>query len=253
MLVIQRLAYLIPRSRVLYYWCKVYVDKYQGQNDKDMLRNGEVHCLAQALSPTRKNVVFDVGANQGMWTEHVLTLYPNVEIHCFEPSPTTFSLLESQSFPDSVKLNNIGLGSKRETAELYVFSRSSELSSLYPQSDHEIQGKETVQIDTLSFYCTSNLISHIDYLKIDVEGYELEVLKGALPLLAQRAISFIQFEYGVTYLNARNLLKDVADLMQEYDYDLFKIMPNGLRRVERYTPSLETFVYANYIYKLRSA
>ncbi|MBK8024283.1 MAG: FkbM family methyltransferase [Chloroflexi bacterium] len=63
-----------------------------------------------------------------------------------------------------------------------------------------------VKVDTLDDYCARNAVESIDYLKIDVEGYEMEVMLGAESLLSSGQIGLIHFEYGDQWMNARRYL-----------------------------------------------
>jgi len=80
----------------------------------------------------------------------------------------------------------------------------------------------------------------IDFLKVDVEGHELEVFKGATGMLSQSRIGHIQFEYGGCNIDARVLLKDLFDFFTPYRYASINY-PNDLRHVPRYDQRLENF------------
>lgn len=90
-------------------------------------------------------------------------------------------------------------------------------------------------------------MQQIDLLKLDVEGHELDVLKGAKHMLAQGQIKRIHFEYGGTYIDARILLKNFFDLLLPLGYRCYKIYPNSLHLVERYDQVLENFQYSNWL------
>ena len=72
--------------------------------------------------------------------------------------------------------------------------------------------EEVVRLETLDGCCQRAEIQAIDFIKIDVEGHELEVLRGTTDILAKGGIRFIQFEYGGCNMDARVLLKDLFDL-----------------------------------------
>ena len=118
--IIRKLSYYAPKSKLIYRICKMYVDNYQGVNNSDMEINGEVRFLNQFLSKRSKSIVFDVGANRGQWCRKVLSFDPSAQVHCFEPSRSTFQKLCSYPFPTNVVCNNIGLGSKTEEKPLCV-------------------------------------------------------------------------------------------------------------------------------------
>ncbi len=87
----------------------------------------------------------------------------------------------------------------------------------------------------------------IDLVKVDVEGHELEVFKGAAGMLAQGKIKRIQFEYGGCNIDSRVLLKDLFEFLLPYGYAFYKVFPRELRRVPRYDQRLENFQYQNWV------
>lgn len=193
-------------------------------------------------------VVFDVGANKGEWVQTALKINPNLHIAAFEPVHKTFTLLSKNKFPKNVHLENCGLGSKKGLMTIHVNPESLVLSSLYNRSalQDSAQAKaERIKINTLDAYCASQGITAIDYLKVDVEGAELDVLKGAKNMLSKGGIKHIQFEYGATFIEPRILLKDIFALLTENKYSIYKILPDRLQPVT-YSYSLENFQYANY-------
>lgn len=106
-------------------------------------------------------------------------------------------------------------------------------------------------MQTLDRYCETADIAYIDFMKVDVEGHELEVFKGAMTLLRQKRIGMIQFEYGGCNIDARTLLKDFIEFFEALDYDLYKVFATELRRVPRYDQRLENFQYQNWVAKSR--
>jgi len=231
----------------------MYVDNFRGDNNSDLLINGESRLLRHYLPGTGVCTVFDIGANHGQWCRQVLEAQPLAQVHCFEPSTKAFKKLLANNFPPNVICNNIGLGSQAVEGTLYVDNGFSELSSFHINDPERPITPEVVQIETLSGYCHVRGVDRISFLKIDVEGYELEVLKGAVSLLADRAIAAVQFEYGSTYISSRTLLKDVFELVQDFDYDFYKILPFTLLPIPKYETQLETFEASNYLMLLRDS
>lgn len=235
-------------SRVIYRVCRHYVDSYLGENNSDIRRNGESWWLSRTLSTCR--VVFDVGANVGDWAQLALSMNPALEIHCFEPSAATFRRLQARQLVGrEVILNHIGLGEAAGDATLHVYSPAAGANSLYRREGlYSLPTTtEPVKLESLDTYCVEGQIRQIDLLKLDVEGHELCVLKGATQLLASGSIRRIQFEYGGTYIDARVLLKDVFELLTLYRYRLHKLYPRHLQFFDQYDQRLETFQYQNWV------
>ena len=248
----RRLVYSIPRSRLLYRSCSRYVNSYNGEFDYDIRTNGELHTLKKHLPTGPETVVLDVGANVGDWCEAVLSIAPHAQTHCFEPCSTTFQQLVSKGLPPSVVCNNLGLSSCPSMQQLAVF-RSSRRNSLYSGSrfGEEPKAYEKVRMETLTGYCRNRGIATIDYLKIDVEGHELDVLQGATEMLSEHRIRIIQFEYTISYVFAGIFLRDILEFISNFDYDVYKILPRRLLAIQEYHKSLETFHYSNYLLKLK--
>jgi FkbM family methyltransferase len=227
------------------------VDLHLGQNNSDMASNGELRLLRGVLPDCR--TVFDVGANVGDWAALALGINPKIELHCFEPSVSTFQLLDSRRLP-GVVLNNIGMSSAPGAAILYIFSAASGMNSVYRRNGLEggyglcpQRQQETIRLDTIDGYCRRMGVNTIDYLKLDVEGHELEVLKGSQEMLDSKSIRTVQFEYGGCNIDARVLLKDFFSLFGPYGYFLYKIYPDRIHPIPRYDQRLETFQYQNWI------
>lgn len=244
---------LIPRnSPLLYRLSRRYLDLYLGEGNSDIRTNGELRLMARVLPHCK--TVFDVGANAGNWSELASTINPNSAIHSFEPSAAPFQTLSSRGLPSAVVCNPFGLGAREEERTLFKFSESAGMNSLYRRKGLEPshglasqQMTEQVQLRRLDAYCRDHQISEIDYLKLDVEGHELEVLRGAGQMLADGAVNLVQFEYGGCNIDARVLLQDLFEYFQKYGFDLLKIYPDRLQPVGDYDQKLENFNYQNWI------
>jgi FkbM family methyltransferase len=200
--------------------------------------------------------VFDVGANTGQFarlTESELTPFPH-EIHAFEPGRSTFDQLSrSLGGHSHIHLNNMALGKKSGEAELYYDSPGSALASLTKRNlDHlgiDFSGSEVVHVDTVDGYCTRNGITHIDLLKLDVEGHELDVLQGATEMLATGRVSLVTFEFGGTDIDTRTYLRDFYILFgRNHMKALYRITPSGyLAAMPPYAEIWEQFRTTNFL------
>jgi len=247
-----RIVTLIPRKSFLYSFCKRYLDNYNGENNDNIFTNGELRFLRNNLG--KCEVVFDVGANIGQWTKLALKINKKLKVHCFEPSMHSFEILKKNKFPTNVILNNFGLSSNKYRRFLYIFENGSGINSLYHRRGLELgwglrtqQKKEEIQLDTLENYCRDHDICEIDFLKIDVEGHELEVIKGGKKLFEQSKVKIVQFEYGGCNIDARVFLRDFFDFFQEFDYNFYKIYPNFIKIIKYYDQRFENFQYQNWL------
>ncbi len=245
---------VLPKeSPLLYKAARAYVDRYRSENNDDMHTNGELAFLTRVLPHCQ--LVFDIGANIGDWANLALGIKSQLDLHCFEPSRRTYEKLVGNNFPKNVVCNNFGLSSVPSDKQLVVFGDESGLNSLYRRPSLELgwgirreAGEETVHLDTCDAYIEkAGLRRRIDLCKIDVEGHELEVLRGMSAALRDQQIGMIQFEYGGCNIDSRVFLKDIFNFLQPLDYQMFKIYPRKLRHVSRYDETFENFQYQNWV------
>ena len=235
---------------IIYLICKKYSDYYRGENNCKIGANGERCVIRQCVSP--RGIIFDVGARLGEWTEEVLKQYPSASLFVFEPTQFSYGEMTKKLFPKNVHCFNVAMGARCGEAEFHVFAPGAGINSFFSLDSigSVTQQLEKVKIETVDHFCTEHRIDQIDLLKIDVEGYELEVLRGSLGLLNLKAIKNIQFEYGGN-IAARIFLKDFFDILEPYGYVMYKITPGGLRLIKHYRPDLENFQTANYLATLK--
>jgi len=241
----------LPNNTVVYRFCRRYVNRHRSDSNGDPHSNGEYRWLREVLPSCAR--AFDVGANVGNWAAYALGVNPNLEIHCFEPTADTYRILERRQLAGAVTRNQTGLSSTAGQEEMHIFGDGSGMNSLHAREGvHvDIVKTEKVPVETLDGYCHDRNIESIDLLKIDVEGHELDVLKGAVKMLSEKRIHRIQFEYGGTFIDARILLKDMFALLAEHDYSLHKMYPNALHLFERYDQQVENFQYSNWVALLK--
>jgi len=211
---------------------------------------GQVH---KALAGRQGAVVLDVGANQGEYSAllaHELADLEGLRILAFEPSPSLLPGLRTR-FPAGgpVTVMPFGLGETDEQRTLHLDAPGSGLGSVYARNlEHRgmsLERQEAIRLRRLDDVCREQQIERIDFLKLDVEGHELAVLRGAGVLLSAGRIDRIQFEFGGCHLDARVFLRDFWELLAPR-YALYRVLKNGLRPVTRYRERLEVFVTTNY-------
>lgn len=199
--------------------------------------------------------ILDVGANQGQYAKQVLSHFEKdaVDLHCFEPSPTTYRILTDalMGYPN-LNLNNMALGNQAGSAKLYSDKEGSGLASLTKRKlDHfgiTFTRSEDVIVDTVDHYCEVHGIIHIDLLKIDVEGHELDVLQGADCMLKTGKVDMVTFEFGGCNIDTRTYFQDFFYFFLERQMSIYRITPSGyLMRILKYAEIQEQFRTANYV------
>lgn len=166
-----------------------------------------------AAVPLRRGaVVLDVGANVGAFSECVLAWQPWARLHVFEPIPAAFTTLVQRLTPyGGIVLNRRALGSERGERDLHV-SRFPEASSFLESGEPLQKGlygidfstAETIRVptETIADYVAERGIDRIDLLKLDVQGFELEVLKGAEPVLGRIGFLYCEGQFRELYRGA---------------------------------------------------
>jgi FkbM family methyltransferase len=146
----------------------------------------------QARLVADAQVVFDVGANVGQSAKTYRRLYPHADIWSFEPFPTTYEHLCRSLADQRFHPVPLALSDRISKAELNIGAVSITNSLLRRQTD---TGKAIeVQTDTLDHFCSEHGISNIDILKVDVEGAEDRVFRGAKDMLSRGAIRSVFVE-----------------------------------------------------------
>lgn len=219
-------------------------------NNTQMEQNGEEYFLAH-LPQAAPFVFFDVGANRGEYSLRVLNKIPKAEGHLFEPSSECSeylsSLFESRG---QIFINDCALSDVSGMATLWFDHPGSALASLYQRDlkEHhlELDKSSNVQTTTLEAYIEAKGIKHVNLLKIDVEGHELQVLKGAGQYLNPDFLDCIQFEYGGCGLDSMTSLRSLYRLLEMQGFELYKMMPSGLLK-RKYSLFMENFQNSNYM------
>lgn len=155
--------------------------------------------LERAGEPRSIQNILDVGANVGQTTIELRKAFPCGTIHAFEPVGSTFrELLQNVGRMPKVHCHQLALCDQRGTASMVV-GNNSLLGHLSVDPANEIlasQDLESVTTETVDNFCLGHKISFVDLLKIDVQGAELAVLKGASGLLQSGRVGFVFIEVG---------------------------------------------------------
>lgn len=160
-----------------------------------MISTGEIKFFEQIKD--RCKVIFDIGCRTDI---HYLLLHPNAEFHLFEPNETFFNTIKEMLQPRNynVKINNFGLGATNEQLLYYENTQSFIKRTTHTTSDPTTA--KLCVIKKFSEYITENDIKHIDFLKMDVEGYEPDIIFDAVDFIKAN-VKWVQFEYASTWLD----------------------------------------------------
>jgi len=209
-----------------------------------------VHSKLPRFLGTDRPVLFDVGANEGDYSEQFLRVFTNAQIFAFEPHPMTFSRL-SKRVGARVLVNQVALGAEVGNARLYDRndngSSHASLNESVLSRIHSVAEPASVKVEvnTLDAFVDLNGVQQIDFLKIDTEGNELDVLKGATRLLRAGRIRFIQFEFNEMNVTRRIFLDDFRETLP--NHELFRLLPQALMSVERAPLIQDVFAFQNFL------
>jgi FkbM family methyltransferase len=211
----------------------------------DPALNGE-HWLLDLVAP-HVRVAIDVGANEGQWATALLPRATALErLYCYEPGAHAFSRLSERFRSDArVTLIQAAVDERPQAAVDFFESPATQESSMHAEaaSDSRRISVPAVRLDD-EIARLDGLI--VDLLKVDAEGADLSVLRGARRTLEQQRIRIIQFEYHRPWLYAGATLRAALDLLAACGYDTHLLNRSGLCRFDRYRAP-EIFQYMNFV------
>lgn len=181
--------------------------------------NGEDNFFKQIQSNI--TTIFDIGCR----SDSIFTTFEG-EVHYFDPVDMFIQNISRQHNRNKLAVfNNFGLGN--ENKELYYYPK---YQSFYDRINScnisDDSNKILLKIKTAKDYFINNKLQSVDFIKIDTEGYELNVLKGFEEYLEN--VKIIQFEYGGTFLDNNTKLIDVIHYLEEKGFYKFSYLtPDG--------------------------
>lgn len=131
------------------------------------------------------NTILDIGANLGNHTLYWANKIPNAKIYSFEPYDPNFEVLSknvSENHLNNITVIHKGIGDKEGKAEIKSTDPQNFGSTSLEYYSDEEKGISMITVD--SFY-EENCLKNIDFIKIDVEGFEIKVLKGMPVVLTE--------------------------------------------------------------------
>lgn len=137
--------------------------------------------------------IFDVGANEGHVARDLINTFPEARLECFEPVEKTYLALTRNTPSVRCRCHRLAMGALAGMATIHVGDNSL-MSSILDSSG--ATSTETIAVSTVDDFVNDHSIKHIDLLKIDTEGFDIEVLKGAEATLLRGEVKFIFTEVG---------------------------------------------------------
>lgn len=221
---------------------------YENRNH-DIHSNGEAFVLSQ-LSKLNPSIILDVGSNVGNWAKAASASCKSARIYSFEPVPSTHQKMIDafqQSGIDKIMPVKGGLYKETTTAFINQYA-SDEHASIYDVKGAGYSSTNTIEIKLLKGdeFIEQHNLNFIDFVKLDVEGAEMDALLGLEKALSENKIRLVQFEYGYINITTKVLLLDFYDLLMKHGYIVGKLYPKEVDFRE-YSFKHEDFIGPNFI------
>ena len=163
-------------------------------------------------------VIFDIGAYKGDWTKMCFKICPKSKFYLFEPQDYLRKYLNSFQNKNIVYENILFGDQDNKEVKFYQFRTSSQVLK-FGENIPSVK-KRTRSLDN---YIKENKIESIDILKIDVQGYELNVLKGAISSLGMIEILIIEVSFLEIYEKSP-LASRIIKFLDENNFQIFDIV-----------------------------
>lgn len=199
--------------------------------------------------PNPAPTIFDIGANVGNWTSSLLQALPQTSrVFMFEPQPSCWASLDRLS-DKRISLEKKALSDTAGTLTFWS-NPNSEISSVYEQAGGGPRSQSLlVDSTTIDDFVSAHGIDVVDFVKIDVEGHELSVIKGAKRSIERGTVKAFSFEFGQADVASRTFFRDFWEYITALNFQIYRLGHDGFAiHIAEYSHDLENFGgVANYV------
>jgi FkbM family methyltransferase len=166
-------------------------------------------------------VIADLGAHKGYWSASTAKIYPKAQYYLFEPQAEMVPYINEFLQHHTARHIQAGIGASNSTLRLQIFDDYAGSSFLnnHQADSHNVRSVPVYSIDNL---VTEGNIQVPDLCKIDIQGFELEALKGAQTILGKTEVFIIEvstFEFSP----GQPLAHQIIEYLAKYNYVLYDI------------------------------
>lgn len=208
-----------------------FLNAYYNTGQYDFNTNGESYALRTFARIAGKNpVIWDVGAHYGEYAQQAHEILPAASIISFEILPPIANQMRKSVEGEWLELIELRLSDSEGTVEI-VWNKRSDASNAISHLNNEFFSHNDLERVACQVTTADALIAtgtpRPDFLKIDVEGHEPAVLRGARDLLnSDQPPVMIQFEYGQTWIAGSGLLHNCQTFLEDAGYKVGRLFPN---------------------------
>ena len=193
-------------------------------------------------------VIIDIGANYGPYSFFLSKIYPGAKIFAFEPATRSYDIFKK--IIGIFNLDNVipikkGLGIKEEDKEIVMPAQYTILAYVSAENTKKNKEDQTekIQITTLDSFVKKNKIKRIDFIKCDVEGFELNVFKGAKKSLRKfKPIIFVEIEERHTNKYLINP-EEMISFFERLDYDCYSIKGKTMKKTKTINKEVPLYLF----------
>ena len=216
--------------------------------DKLFMNKVEVELLNYLKNKEEDKIIFDVGCFKGNFTENIINLESKKgiksNIFLFDPNPKVKNYISSLLNNNKLKYFNLALDNSNEQKKFtlnqffepsgsslvsahkedkwYNITRKGFMQIVQPFKKIKDYVEIEVQTQSIDNFCLQNNINCIDLLKLDTEGNEFNVLKGAEKFLSENKIKVIYTEISATKTQYTNKVSEIVNFLEKYNFDHVK-------------------------------
>jgi len=166
----------------------------------------------------------DGGCYKGRMAEKMLSTFPNATVHCFEPQADLYANLQKKFANEKrIKIYDTALSDHQGETEFHV-NQDKYTSSILKSVSQDIKttNSTTVKLETLDEFAKNNSIDQIDFIKLDLQGYELNALNGGNHIVKNAKLIYIEFNFQERYEGC-SMFYDVSKHLYESGFTLYRL------------------------------